>query len=114
MRSALRRTHLDAGPLFDRLHDLGDVLVGTKLIAGELEDRRHRFDDLERDAERFGFGNEEVYVLKHQPGGDALIEGTRQYHFGKLLLGRGATPRTRIYDVEHDARIEPGLDPHHH
>ena len=30
------------------------------------------------------------------------------------MLGRGASPRTGIDDVEHDARIEPGFDAHDH
>ena len=60
---AFGRAHFDAGTLFDRLHDLGDVLVGTKFVAGEFQKCRDRLDHLDRNAERFGLGNKKVYVL---------------------------------------------------
>ncbi len=50
VRSALGRADFDAGAGFDRLYDLGDVLVGTKFVAGYFQKCRNRFDHLDRNA----------------------------------------------------------------
>jgi hypothetical protein len=62
-QSALGRAHFYAGPRFNRLHDLGDILVGTEFVAGEFEDRGDRLDYLDRNAKRFGFCNKKAHIL---------------------------------------------------
>ncbi len=111
---ARRRAHLDAGAALDRLHHGGEVLVGAVLVTGELQHASHGLRDRHRHAQRLALGEAELHVLVHQADGEAKIERARQHHAAELVLGRGIASGAGVDHVEHDARIEPGLDAHHH
>src|SRR5947208_11243495 len=108
------RSDLDAGTALDRLHHGGEILVRPVLVARHLQDASDGLGDLHRHAEGLALTKTQLEVLGHQSHGETEIEGAGQHDAAEFVLGCGVAAGPGIDDVEHDARVEPRLDPHDH
>src|SRR2546428_5976841 len=106
--------HFNAGPTLEHLHDGGEVFFAAELFMRLEPGLAHRVRPPHRNAGGFRLLEAELEVLVHEVGGEAEVEAARQDRLWELVLRSAVPAAAGVDDVDHDRRIETGLDPEHH
>jgi hypothetical protein len=80
---------------------------------GDRQQLPHRAPNQHGHAQGLGLLETQHHVLVQQSGRETEIERARQNSFWELVLCSAVAPASGIDDVDHDLRIEAGLDAHH-